>query len=91
MDSNTLRVGDEVSESPRGAGTITDFTERGYPQVNHVAVAWLKRSDGAVFDPHGHVGGNRGADPLVCRDKDCGRTSPAECGRRRCEFPGAGE
>lgn len=89
MDPNKIQVGDDVSHGPLGAGTVTGFTERGYPQVNNVAVVWLKRPDGFVFDPHNHVGGSRGADPLVCREKECDRTS--SCGRRRCGFPGAGE
>jgi hypothetical protein len=42
-----------------------------------------------VFDPHGHVGGSRGADPVKCRDPSCKETH--SCGRRRCDFPGAGE
>ena len=54
MNPYEFRVGDTVSDSPVGAGTITGTTERGYPQVNHVAVVFLKRTDGVVFDPHGH-------------------------------------
>ena len=53
MDENYLRPGDTVADSPVGSGEITDITEAGYPRVNHVAVAWLRRTDGAVFDPHG--------------------------------------
>jgi len=55
MNPDQLEIGDTVSESPMGAGTITDFTERGFPRVNDVAVAWLKRTDGAVFDPFGSL------------------------------------
>lgn len=61
MDPHSIKVGDDVSESPVGSGKITGVTEAGYPQVNQVAVAWLKRPDGAAFDPHDHVGGSRDA------------------------------
>jgi hypothetical protein len=49
-----MEIGDKVSHSPMGAGTITDFTERGYPRVNHVAVGWLRLETGETFNPHGH-------------------------------------
>lgn len=52
MSPDAIAVGDEVSASPVGAGTVTGITERGYPKVNHVAVAWLVRPDGVWFDPH---------------------------------------
>lgn len=58
MDPDGLCVGDWIHDSPVGSGTITDVTERGYPQVNHVAVAWCERPDGGRFDPHGHKGGS---------------------------------
>ncbi|GEM_PF-6101126 len=45
-------VSDVVSHSPVGPGIITDFTERGYPRVNRVAVAWARLESGEVFDPH---------------------------------------
>lgn len=45
-----MKVGDRVADSPDGPGVITSFTERGYPRVNHVAVAWLRLEDGQVFD-----------------------------------------
>lgn len=48
-----LKIGDKVTESPVGSGTITSFTDRGYPRVNYVAVALLVRDDGFKFDPHG--------------------------------------
>jgi len=48
-----MEVGDKVVDSPVGCGQITDFTERGFPRVNHVAVAWLQLEDGRVFDPWG--------------------------------------
>jgi hypothetical protein len=48
-----LEVGDRVSDSPVGPGEITGFTERGYPQVNRVAVARLRLEDGTPWDPHG--------------------------------------
>ena len=53
MDPNHLAVGDAVKDSPVGPGHITGITDAGYPQVNHVAVARLTRTDGIVFDPHG--------------------------------------
>jgi hypothetical protein len=49
-----LVLGDKVIDSPVGPGEVTGFSEVGYPQVNHVAVARLKREDGRVFDPFGH-------------------------------------
>lgn len=52
MSPDYLQVGDTVSSSPVGPGSITDITERGYPRVNDVAVAWLVRTDGVVFNPH---------------------------------------
>lgn len=54
-----IEIGDPVEASPVGPGEVTGFTERGYPQVNHVAVAWLRLTDGATYDPHRHVGGDR--------------------------------
>ena len=54
MDPKRLCIGDTVAESPVGPGVVTDITDAGYPQVNHIAVACLKRTDGAVFDPFGH-------------------------------------
>lgn len=53
MDPDYLAVGDAVADSPVGPGHITGITEAGFPQVNHVAVARLTRTDGVVFDPHG--------------------------------------
>lgn len=53
QDIPALQIGDKVKESPVGAGTITAFTSRGYPRVNHVAVALLVREDDYLFDPHG--------------------------------------
>lgn len=53
MNPEYLEVGDTVADSGMGAGVITGFTERGYPQVNNVACAWLIRTDGARFDPNG--------------------------------------
>lgn len=46
-----LEEGDEVVDSPMGSGIVTDITQAGYPRVNNVAVAWLERADGAIFDP----------------------------------------
>ena len=53
MAGEYLEVGDAVKDSPTGPGTITGITDAGYPQVNHIAVAWLERDGGAVFDPRG--------------------------------------
>lgn len=53
MDPNYITIGDPVKDSPQGAGTVTDITEAGYPRVNHVAVAWMERADGVIFDPRG--------------------------------------
>ena len=53
MAGEYLEVGDAVKDSPTGPGTITGITDAGYPQANHIAVAWLERDDGAVFDPRG--------------------------------------
>jgi hypothetical protein len=55
MKPNQLEPGDTVRASPVGAGSITDITQAGYPRVNHIAVAWLIRTDGLVFDPYGHT------------------------------------
>lgn len=46
-----LAVGDQILESPVGAGTITSFTGRGVPRIKEVPAAWLKRADGFVYDP----------------------------------------
>jgi len=54
-----IALNDPVADSPVGPGSITGFTERGYPQVNHVAVAWVRLIDGATYDPHEHVGGSK--------------------------------
>lgn len=54
MTPYELNEGDTIADSPVGPGVITDFSERGYPRVNRVAVAYLRRTDGLVFDPHGH-------------------------------------
>lgn len=48
-----MKVGDLVQQSPVGSGKITDFSDRGYPRVNFVAVAWLVLESGEVYDPHG--------------------------------------
>jgi hypothetical protein len=59
MDPENIAVGDDVSDSPVGAGKVTDITSAGYPRVNHVAVVWLERPDGARFDPHNKHGGSQ--------------------------------
>jgi len=51
---NYVQIGDVVADSAHGAGTITGITEAGYPQVNHVAVGWLRLEDGTTFNPFGH-------------------------------------
>ena len=51
MNSNYIDVGDTVAESPVGPGEVTAITQAGYPQVNHVAVVWIKRTDGVLWDP----------------------------------------
>lgn len=51
MDPTRLAVNDTIEDSPVGSGIITGFSERGYPQVNHITVARLRRTDGGVFDP----------------------------------------
>lgn len=53
MHPSYLTIGDTVAASPVGAGTITNITDAGFPQVDHIAVSWLERTDGAVFDPFG--------------------------------------
>ena len=55
FDRNTLKIDEPVRASPVGSGTITGITQAGYPQVNHIAVAWCIRIDGLTFDPHGHT------------------------------------
>lgn len=52
MDPNYLAIGDTIEDSPVGPGTITGITDAGYPQVNYIAVARLRRTDGVVFDPY---------------------------------------
>lgn len=53
MAGDYLEVGDVAKDSATGPGAVTGITDAGYPQVNHIAVAWLEREDGAVFDPRG--------------------------------------
>lgn len=47
-----LLVGDEVTDSPLGPGKITGFSERGFPMVERVTVAWLRLPTGELFDPY---------------------------------------
>jgi hypothetical protein len=54
MNPEYLEIDDTIEDSPVGPGTITGITQRGYPQVNYVAVAWLKRTDAIIFNPHNH-------------------------------------
>lgn len=44
-----FEVGDTIAASPVGPGTLTGITQAGYPQVNHVAVTWIERTDGACW------------------------------------------
>jgi hypothetical protein len=53
MAGQYIEIGDVVKDSPKGAGTVTDISDAGYPRVNHVAVAWMERDDSAIFDPRG--------------------------------------
>jgi len=55
FDPYALKIDEPVRASPVGSGTITGITQAGYPQVNHIAVAWCIRSDGLAFDPYGHT------------------------------------
>lgn len=48
-----VEIGERVKDSPMGAGVLTGITERGMPQINHVAVAWIETEDGGIFDPFG--------------------------------------
>jgi hypothetical protein len=52
MNANGLNLGDAVADAPRCAGTITRITPAGYPQLTEIAVAWLYRTDGFLFDPY---------------------------------------
>lgn len=54
MNPDCIEIGDTVAESPVGPGVVTDISDAGYPRVNGIAVACLKRTDGVVFDPRGH-------------------------------------
>ena len=53
MEPDCICVGDKVDMSPAGSGEITGITDAGYPQVNHVAVAILRRVDGTGWNPLG--------------------------------------
>lgn len=53
MNPDYITIGDPVKASPVGPGKVTDITDAGYPRVNDVAVAWMIREDGAVFNPRG--------------------------------------
>lgn len=48
-----VEIGERVKDSPMGAGVLTGITERGMPQIDHVAVAWIEAEDGGIFDPFG--------------------------------------
>ena len=47
-----LAIGTKISESGVGAGKVTGFSERGFPQVNGITVGWCKLECGALFDPY---------------------------------------
>lgn len=49
-----IGVGTKVIDSPVGCGIVTGFTERGLPQVNHIAVVWLDAEDGTIVDAFGN-------------------------------------
>jgi len=53
MSPKYIDVGDMIADSPVGAGEITGVTLAGFPKVNHIAVTWIERTDGVVWDPHG--------------------------------------
>lgn len=55
MNQTYIQEGDEVADSPVGPGFVTGVTQAGYPQVNEVAVVWLRRTDGVLWDPHHKV------------------------------------
>jgi len=65
FDPACLCVDDPITDSPVGPGVVTDFTERGFPRVNHIAVTWCTRTDGLRFDPYNHVGGSRGPSAVI--------------------------
>jgi hypothetical protein len=46
-----IEIGDKVKESPVGKGKITGFSERGFPMVNCITVAWCEFTNGETFDP----------------------------------------
>lgn len=50
-----LDVGTKIAASGMGAGEVTGFSERGFPQVNGVTVGWCRLECGALFDPYGVV------------------------------------
>ena len=47
-------LGATVITSPDGPGVITGHSERGYPKVNHITVAWclMFAEEQYLFDPH---------------------------------------
>lgn len=53
MDSLMISIGDVVTDSPMGAGTVTGFNPDGYPEVDGQAVSYLTRADGAKFGSSG--------------------------------------
>lgn len=65
FDPHNLCVDDPITDSPVGPGLVTDFTHRGFPRVNGIAVTWCTRSDGLRFDPYNHVGGSRGPSAVI--------------------------
>lgn len=67
MHPDRIQLNDTVKASPVGAGRITEITESGYPRVNNVAVAWLIRTDDAVFNPHDHDLSDALSNPIYTR------------------------
>lgn len=55
MDEELLNIGDFASESPVGPGAVTGFNKNGYPEVNGLAVGWLKRADGMMYGAQGRL------------------------------------
>lgn len=53
--SQSCPLGATVIASPDGPGVITGHSERGYPKVNHITVAWclMRAEELYLFDPRG--------------------------------------
>jgi len=44
-----MRLHDRIISSPVGTGQITGFSDRGFPKVNGILVAWCVRADGEKY------------------------------------------